>query len=72
MTIKNSPGTDVLAQHLATGTLIAVQSKTTTAGDTWVLSAKDEIPTQREDAWYVLVALGGLDQRPDFFIVPRN
>jgi hypothetical protein len=73
ITIKNSPGTDVLAQHVESGALVAIQTKTTeTAAQGWILSAKDETPTDRVDSWYVLVGMNGETARPDFYIVPRN
>jgi len=72
ITIKNAPGTDVLAQHVDTGRLVAIQTKTSTASDSFILGVKDETPTERDDAWYVLVRLRGLDQRPDFYVMPRN
>lgn len=72
ITIKNAPGTDVLAQHVDTGTLIAIQTKTSTDSDSFMLNIKDETPTEKDDSWYVLVRLRGLDQRPDFYVMPRN
>lgn len=73
ITIKNSPGTDVLAQHVDTGALVAVQTKTTaTASQGWILGAKDEKPTERTDSWYVLVGMHGENERPDFYVLPRN
>ena len=73
ITIKNSPGTDVLAQHFDTGVLVAIQTKTTEiATQGWVLGSKDESPTDRADSWYVLVAMNGELVRPDFYVVPRN
>lgn len=73
ITIKNSPGTDVLAQHADTGILIAIQTKTTEiASQGWILGSKDETPTERTDSWYVLVGMNGDAVRPDFYIVPRN
>jgi hypothetical protein len=72
ITIKNSPGTDVLAQHVDDGTLVAIQTKTTTVSDSWVLGVKDERPSPRTDSWYVLVALRAVTERPDFYVIPRN
>jgi len=73
ITIKNSPGTDVLAQHVETGVVVAIQTKTTEiAAQGWILSAKDEMPTDRADAWYALVGMNGELARPEFYIVPRN
>ena len=72
ITIKNAPGTDVLAQDVDTGALVAIQTKTSTASKNFVLGVRDETPTERTDSWYVLVRLHGLDQRPDFYVMPRN
>lgn len=73
ITIKNSPGTDVLAQHVETGTLVAIQTKTTEiASQGWILGSKDETPTDRADVWYVLVGMNGELARPDFYVLPRN
>jgi len=73
ITIKNSPGTDVLAQHVETGVLVAIQTKTTEyASQGWILGVKDETPTARTDSWYVLVGMNGETARPDFYVVPRN
>lgn len=73
VTIKNAPGTDVLAQHLDMGTLVAIQTKTTSSsGDSLVLGLKDERPAPRDNEWYVFVVMKGVDARPDFFVMPRD
>ncbi len=72
VTIKNSPGTDVLAQDTATGRVIALQTKTASAGSAFRLSAKDERTTPNDNEWYALVRLRSAQERPDFFLVPRN
>jgi hypothetical protein len=72
VTIKNAPGTDVLAQDAETGRVIALQTKTASPGSGFRLTMKDEATTENENEWYALVGLGGLDARPDFFLVPRN
>src|SRR2546423_9273637 len=41
-------------------------------GDHWVLGIKDETPSDRTDSWYILVALRGQTERPDFYVIPRN
>jgi hypothetical protein len=74
VTIKNAPGTDVLAQHLGSGRVIAVQTKTRTGGN-FQLGARDEVPTARDNEWYALVELADFPtsrQRPTFYFVPRN
>jgi hypothetical protein len=72
VTIKNAPGTDVLAQDLETGRVIALQTKTASQGSGFRLTAKDERTTAMDNEWYALVALRASDERPDFFLVPRN
>jgi hypothetical protein len=73
VTIKNSPGTDVLAQHATTGRVVAIQTKTTSQrGASLVLGRKDEIPDPAGRGWYVLVAMRGTEERPVFYVIPRN
>lgn len=71
VTIKNAPGTDVLAQQLDTKVTAAIQTKTSATGARWRLSAKDETPGSSNE-WYVLVRLRSAIERPDFYVLPRN
>jgi len=72
VTIKNSPGTDVLAQRLDRQRIIAIQTKTASVGNHFRLKDKDEAPGERDNEWYVLVGLGDESQRPTFFVIPRH
>lgn len=72
MTIKNAPGTDVLAQHLETGRVVTVQTKTASPGSNFRLKSGDEGVVKNDNEWYALVGLRGIDDRPDFFLLPRN
>lgn len=72
VTIKNSPGTDVLAQRLDRRRIVAIQTKTASPGSHFRLNVKDEAPGERDNEWYVLVALGGDHERSTFFVVPRH
>lgn len=72
VTIKNAPGTDVLAQHFETGLTIPIQVKTTLTKRNVTLQQKDEAPDTADRQWYVLVALAELGARPDFYVLPRN
>ena len=72
VTIKNAPGTDVLAQEPTTGTIIAIQTKTASEGNQFLLNKKCEVPTSALSDWYILVKLHKLGIRPTFYIVPRN
>jgi hypothetical protein len=72
VTIKNSPGTDVLAQKFEIVRLVAIQTKTASEGNSnFQLGEKDE-RVSTADEWYVFVLLKGPLERPDFYIVPRN
>jgi hypothetical protein len=72
VTIKNSPGTDVLAQRLDRRSVVAIQTKTAAPGSAFRLKKKDEEPGERDHEWYVLVSLGGLEERPSFYVLPRH
>jgi hypothetical protein len=72
VTIKNAPGTDVLAQEPTTGAMVAIQTKTASFGNPFQLTKKCEAPASVLNEWYVLVKLHGLAIRPTFFVVPRN
>jgi len=73
VTIKNSPGSDVLAQTLDRRRIVAIQTKTASPGTAaFTLGLKDERPGERDNEWYVFVALGDLSERADFYVVPRH
>lgn len=77
VTIKNSPGVDVLAQRLDSSLSIAVQTKTASRGNSFQLNQKCEGPSVGEHDWYVLVQLQEKGQEepkrpPRFFVIPRN
>jgi hypothetical protein len=73
LTIGNTPRTNVIAQHHEHQTLIAVQCKTTTGNQTFLLSQNCESPSPPgRNEWFVLTTLRGTSARPDFYIVPRN
>jgi hypothetical protein len=72
VTIKNAPGTDVLARGLDSGRLVAIQTKTASFRNSFTLNVKDEQPTETDNEWYVLVGLGDVCQRPTFYVIPRN
>jgi hypothetical protein len=71
VTIKNSPGTDVLAQRRDGSRMVAIQTKTS-SGTSWQLGIKDERPAVRDNEWYVLVSLGQPLERPSFYVMPRS
>jgi hypothetical protein len=73
VTIKNSPGVDILAKHPTSGQSAAIQVKTTSkVSGRFILSAKDETTAIGNDEWYAFVVLGAPNQRPRFYIVPRD
>jgi hypothetical protein len=72
VTIKNSPGTDILAQKPVTGAMVAIQTKTASFGNKFQLHRKAETPTTARNEWYVLVKLHEERTRPTFYVVPRN
>jgi hypothetical protein len=72
VTIKNSPDTDVLAQRPETERLVAIQTKTASPGNHFRLKDKNEAPAKREGQWFVLVALQGAEERPRFYVIPRD
>jgi len=73
MLIGNSPRTDILAHHAETGSTISIQSKAANAGGDFQAGAaaeKPSIPGAKE--WFVFVGLDSPDERPAFYVVPRN
>lgn len=73
LTIGNTPRTDLLAQHSAHRRLIAVQCKTSSGSQDFVLSAACESPSPPgQDEWFVLTTLRAPDARPEFYVVPRD
>jgi hypothetical protein len=73
LTIGNTPRTDVLAQHATHQRLVAVQCKTSTGSQDFVLSVGCESPSPPgRDEWFVLTTLGEPEVRPEFYVVPRN
>lgn len=63
---------DVLAQHLETQTVVAIQVKTARAGTNFRLTEKLELPASAENEWIALVALREATSRAEYYIVPRN
>ena len=71
-TIKNAPGTDVLAQYREKGILVAIQTKTASLGNQFMVNASIERPSLANNEWVVLVKLHELHRRPSFFVVPHD
>jgi hypothetical protein len=72
VTIKNAPGTDVLAQRVHTGAVVAIQTKTASRGNNFWVDKKCEVPARAMNEWYVLVDLRADGDRPKFYVIPRN
>lgn len=72
VTIKNAPGTDVLAQRVLTGQVVAIQTKTASFGNQFQLNAKAEMPATTENEWFVFVKLHEELTRPTFYVVPKD
>jgi hypothetical protein len=73
LTLGNAPRTDILAQHAESQRLIAVQCKTSTGNQDFILKASCETPAPLgRDEWFVFVTLWPPDRRPDFYVMPRN
>lgn len=72
VTIKNSPGLDVLAVEPPPGDRsVAIQVKTTTKAH-WVIPTPRPDGQRRPDEFFVLVRIRGDQERPDFYVVPAE
>ena len=80
ISVRGAPATDVLAQHVETGWLIAVQTKTAGPGmtdfqlrgstkndvdpDRNRIPLHDEIPAKADNEWFVFIGLKEPTERP--------
>ncbi|GAB3545176.1 hypothetical protein [Spirosoma fluminis] len=70
ITLRNNDSIDIHASRLDDNKMFAIQVKTTQVRRRqWPLSAKAEKQFS-QNHFYVFVNLKGLDERPDYFIVP--
>jgi hypothetical protein len=73
LTYGNAPRTDLVAQHETTKRVIAVQCKTSTGDQDFLLSIGCESPSPPgRDEWFALINAFGPDERPTFYLMPRN
>jgi hypothetical protein len=72
ITPKGVQRTDVLAQHVETGRVVALQVKSTTTGTTFTLGEKNESESEADNEWFVFVSFVSTDDLPVYFILPRN
>jgi hypothetical protein len=71
ITPRNADRTDVLAQHVQSGAIAAIQVKTSTGAPRFRMSAKEEYPG-RNTEWVIGVHLANGDAWGDFYVVPRS
>ncbi len=72
VTLRNNDSIDIHASKFSDNKIIAIQVKTNQyGGRSWPLSKKAEA-LESENLFYVFVALKGLSQRPEYFIVPSK
>src|SRR5271154_2516644 len=72
ITLRNTKGMDILATNVNGTRSITIQCKTTqTTRKSWMLNEKCEKGHQ-PNHFYVFVALGSLESRPSYHIVPSH
>lgn len=72
ITMRNSPGIDILATTLKAKRAVTIQCKTSRGTtNAWILSDKAENFTPHNH-FYVFVRLGAVTERPAFHIVPSK
>ena len=72
ITLRNSRGIDIIASTSDGSKSVSIQVKTNSSGKkSWMLNKKSETYFSNNH-FYVLVALGELNKRSDFYIVPSE
>ena len=72
ITLRNSRGIDIIASNRDGTKSASIQVKTNSDGSkVWILSKKSEDFFSRNH-YYVFVALGNLNERPSFHVVPSR
>lgn len=72
ITMRNSPGIDILATNLKAKRTVTIQCKTSrSSSSSWILSDKAEDFTPINH-FYVFVRLGEAEDRPAYHIVPSK
>jgi hypothetical protein len=70
ITLRNTRGIDILASNADATKTVSIQVKTRQGkGRNWVLNEKGE-DYHAADLFYVFVNLRGVNDRPEFFVVP--
>ncbi len=72
ITLRNSESIDIHASTKDGKHLLAIQVKTNQLGKrVWALGAKSQT-MQADQLFYIFVSLKGLEERPEYFIVPSK
>jgi hypothetical protein len=74
MTIKNTPNIDIIATTIDGCRTLNIQVKTRSIGNRqgWILNKGIETLVPGNNFFLALVDLKGKDEKPDYFIIPRN
>jgi hypothetical protein len=74
MTIKNTPNIDIIATTIDGCRTLNIQVKTRSIGNRqgWILNKRIETLVSCNNFFLVFVDLKGKDEKPDYFIIPRN
>ncbi|MBX7155470.1 MAG: aspartate ammonia-lyase [Bacteriodetes bacterium] len=71
LTLRNTDSIDLLATNLKDKKYISIQVKTNKDGKRrWILGEKSEKSFEKH--YYIFVSLKGINERPEYFIVPSN
>ena len=72
ITLRNSRGIDIIASNSDGSKSVSIQVKTNSdGGSSWILNKKSE-EYFSDNHFYVFVALGPINERPKFHIVPSE
>jgi hypothetical protein len=74
ITLKNTPNIDILATMPDGGRTVNIQVKTRSISNRqgWILGSSIETPVSGNNFYIVFVDLKGIDEKPDYFIIPKN
>jgi len=74
LTLKNTPKVDILATNLETGKYFNIQVKTMSVGNNtgWRLGPKDEVVSDIQNHFYIMVNLKGVGLLPEYYVIPQK
>jgi Holliday junction resolvase-like predicted endonuclease len=74
LTLKNTPNIDVIASARNGRRTINIQVKTRSIKNRkgWILNKKIETLVPGKNFYIAFVDLKGIEERPDFYLIPRN